>query len=598
MRQLKLQTKLFLAYAGLAVLILLAFSTFFYVFVSKQLIRQEINSITAINSSFKDQIDTVINDMDVVSININFSNLVKNKLGSMFNLNISRDTLGDLASLFVTINGADIKVDQIHLYDLKGNMLKVGIKTNTATVNINNITWFKSVLEADGRKTISRPYYTSALSPYSQSYDWFISLYRSYNNQYGQTLGVIETIKSCKGIFKSIISYEKRTENPVQVYIYAEDNTLIYPYDLTEEERESIPVYSSYLAEGENWASIVNPKTGGKEYLAYSTSDYSGWKYITVQHEALILKPVNQLLRILMLFVFALLAVSMFVSFWISRGLVKPIKHLKHIFQRIEIETLGKERTDNYPVAYNELNELYLAFQHMSENLKNSMNQLIDSRQQELKSRALALQSQINPHFYYNTLSSIIILTENEQPQEVITVCRNLSQIMRYITDTAHTVVSVKSEIDYVNKYLYCMKVRYQSSLRYTIDIDDVLLQYEVPKLIIQPLVENAVKYCTECNPPWNIRVIGRTYDTHWQIDIIDSGNGFSREAAERVASLIREADNNPGMPEMKIDGLGILNVYMRWKLFSGDRMIFSYGNTEDGHGIVTIGQRFDEKKN
>ena len=339
----------------------------------------------------------------------------------------------------------------------------------------------------------------------------------------------------------------------------------------------------------------MNPQTGDKEYLAYSTSDYSGWKYITVQHESLILKPVYQLLRILLLFVFALLAISMFISFWISRGLVKPIKHLKHIFQRIEIETLGKERTDNYPVAYNELNELYLAFQHMSDNLKTSMNQLIDSRQQELKSRSLALQSQINPHFYYNTLSSIIVLAENEQPQEVIAVCRSLSQIMRYITDTARTVVSVRSEIDYVNKYLYCMKVRYQSSLSYSIDIDDILLQYTVPKLIIQPLVENAVKYCTDCNPPWSISILGRAYDTHWQIDIIDSGNGFSEEASERIDSLIREADSNPGMPEMKIDGLGILNVYLRWRLFSGDKMIFSYGNTQDGHGIVTIGQKFSQ---
>ena len=139
------------------------------------------------------------------------------------------------------------------------------------------------------------------------------------------------------------------------------------------------------------------------------------------------------------------------------------------------------------------------------------------------------------------------------------------------------------------------MKVRYQSSLSYSIDIDDILLQYTVPKLIIQPLVENAVKYCTDCNPPWSISILGRAYDTRWQIDIIDSGNGFSEEASERIDSLIREADSNPGMPEMKIDGLGILNVYMRWRLFSGDKMIFSYGNTQDGHGIVTIGQKFSQ---
>lgn len=592
MKQLKLQTKLFFAYVGLAVLILLAFSTFFYVFVSKQLIEQEVNSITAINSSFEEQIDTVLNDMDAVSININYSSLVKNKLDSTFDLNVSRDTLGSLASLFVTINGADVKVDQIQLYDLRGNMVKVGIKTNTATVDVNSLPWFQSVLDLNGKKLISQPYYTSALSQSSKNSDWFLSVYRSYNNQYGQTLGVIETIKSCKSIFKNISSYNKKTAESAQIYIYSKDNTLIYPYDLTKEELYSIPDYCSYLTDGKNSVSITNPRTGDKEYLAYNTSDYSGWKYITVQHESYILKPVNHLLRILLLFVFAVLAISLFISFWISRSLVKPIKHLKHIFQRIEIETLGDERTDNYPVAYNELNELYLAFQYMSDNLKTSMNQLLDSRQQELKSRSLALQSQINPHFYYNTLSSIIVLAENGQPQEVITMCRNLTQIMRYITDNSHMVVSIHSEIDYVNKYLYCMKVRYQSSLNYSIDIDDILLERTVPKLIIQPLVENAIKYGTDCLPPWNISITGRIYDTHWQIDIVDSGNGFSREASEKIDALIREADSNPGMPEMKIDGLGIVNVYMRWKLFSNDEIIFSYGNTRDGHGIISIGQK------
>ncbi len=595
MKQLKLQTKLFIAYVGLAVLILLVFSTFFYTFVSKQLIEQEVNSISTINSSFEEQVDSVISDMDTVSININYSSLVKSKLDSDFNLDVPRDTLGSLASLFVTINGADVKVDQIQLYDLRGNILKVGIKTNTATVDVNSLPWFKRVLELNGKKLISLPYHTSALSQSSQNSDWFISVYRSYNNQYGQTLGAIETIKSCKSVFKSIGNYRKKTGigESLQNYIYSQDNSLIYPYDLTEEEQNSIPDYCSYLTDGKNSVSIVNPLTGDREYLAYNTSAYSGWKYITVRHESYILKPVNHLLRILLLFVFAVLAVSLFISFWISRSLVKPIKHLKHIFQRIEIETLGNERTDNYPVAYNELNELYLAFQHMSDNLKTSMNQLIDSRQQELKSRSLALQSQINPHFYYNTLSSIIVLAENGQSQEVITMCRNLSQIMRYITDTTHMAVTIESEIDYVNKYLYCMKVRYQSSLNYTIDINKNLLERTVPKLIIQPLVENAVKYGTDCLPPWNIHIAGRVYDTHWQLDIIDSGNGFSKEVSEKIDALIREVDSNPGMPEMKIDGLGIVNVYMRLKLFCEDKIIFSYGNTQDGHGIISIGQKF-----
>ena len=74
----------------------------------------------------------------------------------------------------------------------------------------------------------------------------------------------------------------------------------------------------------------------------------------------------------------------------------------------------------------------------------------------------------------------------------------------------------------------------------------------------------------------------------------MDSGNGFSEEAISMIQEKIANADQNPGMPELKIDGLGILNVYMRWKIFQKERAIFSFGNTPEGHGIVSIGQWLD----
>ena len=126
------------------------------------------------------------------------------------------------------------------------------------------------------------------------------------------------------------------------------------------------------------------------------------------------------------------------------------------------------------------------------------------------------------------------------------------------------------------------------------IHIDSRLLQYEVPKLVIQPLVENALKYGTDCLPPWTIQITGTLYADHWQIDVMDSGNGFSEEAISMIQEKIANADQNPGMPELKIDGLGILNVYMRWKIFQKERAIFSFGNTPEGHGIVSIGQWLD----
>lgn len=242
--------------------------------------------------------------------------------------------------------------------------------------------------------------------------------------------------------------------------------------------------------------------------------------------------------------------------------------------------------------SFVELEELNQEFADMNVNLKKSMNELLDSRAQELKSRNLALQSQINPHFYYNTLASIIVLAEKDQKEEVITICRNLTRMMRYITGTSNAPVTLREEMDYVRKYLYCMKIRFQENLNYSIDVDDSILDIPVPKLIIQPIVENALKYGTDCKPPWDISICSVITEDAWQIEVEDSGSGFSEEALALIRERIRIADEKPGLPELNIDGLGLLNVYIRWHLHCAERNIFRYGNTEQHHGIVTIGQK------
>ena len=169
-------------------------------------------------------------------------------------------------------------------------------------------------------------------------------------------------------------------------------------------------------------------------------------------------------------------------------------------------------------------------------------------------------------------------------------MCRNLTKIMRYITNT-NEAVTVKEEIDYINQYLDCMKVRYQSSLNYIINIDPDVMNEKIPRLLIQPLVENAIKYGIDSEPPWGIAIHGYQKDNGWRIEVMDSGQGFSEEALQMIQDRIKTAQGMLGLPEMQINGMGTLNVYLRWHLYAGDTMIFELNNTEAGHAIVTIGR-------
>jgi len=599
MRKTKLQTRFFISYVLLALIIVGFFTVFFYEYTSKILIERETQNIVNLTSTFQSQTDDAIKTMDTVSINIGYSNLIMSNIESYFSEETaSYADKNTLAELFVAINGTDTQVAQMNIYDFSGGVVGFGTNSVSGNVDFSQMDWYQPTLELHGLKYISQPYSTDAFSKTTKVSSYFMSLYRTYYNKYGKQTGFIETVQNCKKIFKDVSSYGKKNSDAPLIYIFDQNGVLLYPYN--EADRADISVYNYYydaLKDDTNHIFLANPLTKDRELIVNNTSTYTGWTYITVQPEATILRPVQTLSKLLVGVVLVMLGVASVISVLVSRSLIKPIRQLRNIIRKTELATLGEHEGGTLLDSFDELEELNQSFQSMSTDLKTSMNELIDAKQQEMKSRNLALQSQINPHFYYNSLSSIIILAEDNKSEDVVSLCRNLSKIMRYITDGSSPVVTIRQELDYIEKYLYCMKVRYQSSLNYTIQVDESLLDTEIPKLIIQPLVENALKYGTNCFPPWNISITSTICEDNWKIDVTDGGSGFSDEALVLIAQRIELTQHTTGMPEIEIDGMGLLNVYSRWKYFCQEDTIFSCQNTPEGGASVSIG-RYTHKEN
>lgn len=594
----KLQKQIFIAYLLLSFIIVVFFSTFFYRYTSKILIDRETNSLIDVISTINQQTDQVIREMDTVSINIEYSNLAKEKLENSIKLSNSSDDFLALTQLFVAINGTDSRVDQINLYDFNGNVIRVGLTTNMYKVDIDSLPWLPDVMELNGSKYLSIPYISDHNNHPIIKPSCCISLYRIFHNKYGKEIGIVETSKNCKSIFKNIITYQKKNDNSPNFYVYNNEGALIYPYDLTKT-NDQLPNYNYFtqVDKNANHTLIEDSDTGSKELVTYVRSNYTNWTYVSVQPEDMILSPVNQLVKKIIFFSFLIFLFAMFLSLIMAKKLTKPISQLKRVLNKTSIDTLGQADLIKVDKSFDEFTQLTHAFEQMSQNLKHSMNELVETRQQEVKSRSLALQSQINPHFYYNTLATIQVLSENQDHENIRSMCKYLTSIMRYITKGSFSTVTLEAEIDYVKKYLYCMKIRYQDSLNYDIQIPDELLQEEVPKLIIQPLVENAMKYGTECLPPWNIKIVGSITDERWQIKITDTGPGFDSEALTLIEQRIEDASNKIGMPEIEINGMGLLNVYLRWKLHCKESTFFDYGNDSLGHAFVTIGKKASIKR-
>ena len=134
-----MQTKIFLAYLLVIAVILVAFSLFFYNYVSKKLIRSETEALSEMNSTIRLQVESAIQGMDTVSNNINYSSLIKEKLNSDFSLDITSDSLNALSNLFSTVNGTDIRADQINLFDLEGNEVSYGLLTRISKVDLASL---------------------------------------------------------------------------------------------------------------------------------------------------------------------------------------------------------------------------------------------------------------------------------------------------------------------------------------------------------------------------------------------------------------------------------------------------------------------------
>ena len=129
MKTRSLQSKLFIAYLGMACLILFSFAIFFYVFASGQLKKSQISAMSTLNSTFQSQVDSAIQNLDTVSVNINYSNMSKSVLDQKFDLNISDEMLSAMSDLFISLSGTELKADQVNLYDFSGYVLQAGLST-------------------------------------------------------------------------------------------------------------------------------------------------------------------------------------------------------------------------------------------------------------------------------------------------------------------------------------------------------------------------------------------------------------------------------------------------------------------------------------
>ena len=234
-----------------------------------------------------------------------------------------------------------------------------------------------------------------------------------------------------------------------------------------------------------------------------------------------------------------------------------------------------------------ELRTLDAGFDEMAQRVHGLMQRQMEAQRSLHRAELELLQAQINPHFLYNTLDSIAILAEDERGEDVVHMVTSLSTFFRNSLSRGEDVISLGAECAQVRSYLEIQQIRYSDILRYDICVPEALLDCRVPKLILQPLVENALYHGVKNRRGMGrITVTGEAVGDDLLLRVTDNGAGMDEAQVRELQS---------GLYEDKHTGLGLVNVHKRIRLYCGAEYGLSF---ESAPGVgTTVTARLPQKR-
>ncbi len=264
-----------------------------------------------------------------------------------------------------------------------------------------------------------------------------------------------------------------------------------------------------------------------------------------------------------------LVIIVLLYSVHFARRITEPIAALAK-----KAEKLGEGDFSVTPIETNsaELQTLDKGFNEMVGRINTLMGKQIEDQKYLHRAELELLQAQINPHFLYNTLDSIVVLAENHRDEEVIQMVTSLSVFFRNSLSKGKDIITLRAERAQVASYLEIQQIRYSDILNYDIHIPDELLDCMVPKLVLQPLVENALYHGTKNKRGiGNIYITGKDLEDDMLLQVKDTGAGMDADQLQALQA---------GVYEDRHTGLGLVNVHKRIKLYCGDRYGLSFEST------------------
>ncbi len=462
------------------------------------------------------------------------------------------------------------------LYEVKDSLISIAcfrengdvvgatpISTIKEDVEITKQEWFIKANDIIENPHFSLPHVQNIFED-ANRYRWVISLSQMVELNYGgiPERGVLLVDMGYSGIEQ--IFTQMTSDNAGYIYLVDSSGELIY------HPRQKLIYSGLYNENNKVAATYADGKyeetfEGVKRQVAVKTVGYTGWKVISVIPNSEFSVTFGQM-RTLAFFIIGLAIVLLVVAnSFVSSRVANPIKKLEESVKDLE---KGQLDLDIYEGGPYEIRRLGTTIKSVVAQMRGLMEDIVKEQEQKRKSEFNALQAQINPHFLYNTLDSIVWMIESEEYAEAISMVTALANLFRISLSKGKNIITIGMELRHAAYYLQIQKVRYKNNFTVHQEIDPQIETYSTIKLVVQPLLENALYHAMgPMGGDGELHIRGYKEKDDIYIEIIDNGLGMTQE---KVDTLL-QGDEQP-VAGKKGSGIGLRNVDQRIKLYYGKK--------------------------
>ena len=516
-------------------------------------------------------IDSYIDYMENIAYLISSNEDVQDYL---FDEKIDNEGRYRILNQLQTILDSRSDIRNVGIISKNGRMLiNDGSKSVNQDLDLNTQEWYATALEKPNGPILTSSHVQHIISG---ERPWVITLSRGIRDRSGS--GEKEGVFFIDLNYSAISELCDQSTVGTKGYAFildAKGNIVYHPQQqqlYNELQTENI----SLIMDTDEDTVLTGTGNDGKLY-SISRSEKTGWTVVDCTNVKELLSKSRQAQSVYVLTAIILVIVALLFSRFMARSITLPIQKLRDSMKKVQEGDFSV--SDVVVDSKNEIGSLTKSFDVMTHRIHELMEQNVHEQEEKRRSELKALQSQINPHFLYNTLDSIIWMAEGKKNEEVVLMTASLARLLRQSISNEDEVVPIANEVEYARGYLTIQKMRYKDKLEFQIEVDSSILYIPLIKLVLQPIIENAIYHGLKYKESKGLLIVkGFMKDGNAVLQVIDDGVGMDEETLAHIYDKHKVNYHS--------NGVGVYNVQKRLKLYYGEDYGITY-TSEVGKGTT-----------